>query len=72
MAQEGMNLNDIQAGVIVQLDGKERAFIQKFGRTLRAKNPVQYIFYYKFTQDEKWLNNDLEGIDKKFISEYKL
>lgn len=67
MAQEGMNLKNIQAGIIIQLDGKERAFIQKFGRTLRAEDPVQYIFYYRNTQDEKWLNNVLEGIDKSYI-----
>lgn len=67
MAQEGMNLKNIQAGIIIQLDGKERAFIQKFGRTLRAEDPVQYIFYYRNTQDEKWLNKVLEGIDKNYI-----
>lgn len=67
MAQEGMNLKNIQAGIIIQLDGKERAFIQKFGRVLRAESPVQYIFYYRNTQDEKWLNNVLEGIDKSYI-----
>lgn len=32
MLQEGQNLNNIQAGVIVQLDGEERGFIQKFGK----------------------------------------
>ena len=32
MLQEGMNLNNIEAGIIIQLDGEERAFIQKFGK----------------------------------------
>lgn len=32
MLQEGQNLNNIQAGIIVQLDGEERGFIQKFGK----------------------------------------
>ena len=67
MANEGMNLNDIQIGIIIQLDGNERSFIQKYGRAMRADNPVQYIFYYKDTQDEVYLKNALENIDSKFI-----
>ena len=50
MLQEGQNLVNIEAGIIIQLDGKERSFIQKFGRSLRAEDPVQYIFYYKNTK----------------------
>lgn len=72
MLQEGQNLNNIQAGIIVQLDGKERPFIQKFGRAMRAEDPVQYIFYYKNTQDEKWKNMVLEGIDSTYIKEYEI
>ena len=68
MANEGLNLVDIQAGIIVQLDGKERLFIQKFGRSMRAEDPVSYIFYYKDTQDEKYLKNALENIEEKFIN----
>lgn len=72
MLQEGQNLKDIEAGVIVQLDGKERAFIQKFGRSLRSENPVQYIFYYKGTRDEEYLKNVLENINPEFIQEMTL
>jgi superfamily II DNA or RNA helicase len=67
MITEGMNLTDIQIGVIVQLDGKERLFIQKFGRSLRAQDPITFIFYYKGTQDEKYLKNALENIDSKYV-----
>ena len=67
MITEGMNLTDIQAGIIVQLDGKERLFVQKFGRSMRAQDPVSFIFYYKDTQDEVYLKNALENIDKKYI-----
>ena len=69
MLQEGINLNDIEAGIIVQLDGEERAFIQKFGRTLRADYPVQYIIYFKGTRDEEYLNKALENIDTNYIEE---
>ena len=71
MLQEGVNLNDIQVGVIIQLDGEERAFIQKFGRTLRADTPEQYIIYFKGTRDEEYLKNALENIDKKYIKKYE-
>jgi superfamily II DNA or RNA helicase len=67
MITEGMNLTDIQTGIIVQLDGKERLFIQKFGRSLRAEDPVTFIFYYKNTQDEVYLKNALENIDTKYV-----
>ena len=69
MLQEGQNLTDIEAGIIVQLDGQERAFVQKFGRSLRATDPVQFIFYYKDTKDTKYLENVLKGIDEKYITE---
>lgn len=69
MLQEGINLNDIEAGIIIQLDGEERAFIQKFGRTLRADSPLQYILYYKNTRDEEYLKNALEGINNNYIEE---
>lgn len=69
MLQEGVNLANIQVGIIVQLDGQERTFIQRFGRALRAKTPVQYIIYYKSTRDEEYLKTVLEGIDNNYIKE---
>ena len=68
MLQEGQNLEGIQAGVIVQLDNAERAFIQKFGRTIRADSPQQFIFYYENTRDIDYLENVFEGIDEAYIS----
>lgn len=69
MLQEGQNLKGIEVGIIIQLDGNERSFIQKFGRSMRAEDPIQYIFYYKYTRDEEYLENVLEGIDKEYIKE---
>jgi len=67
MITEGMNLTDIEVGIIVQLDGKERLFIQKFGRSMRAEDPVSFIFYFKHTQDEVYLKNALENIENKYV-----
>lgn len=72
MLQEGVNLTGIEAGIIIQLDGEERAFIQKFGRTLRADSPEQYIIYFRATRDEEYLQNALESIDKNYIREYEI
>lgn len=67
MLQEGQNLKDIEVGIIAQLDGQERAFIQKFGRTLRAEDPIQIILYFKDTRDEEYLNKALEGINPEYV-----
>nr|DAX25544.1 MAG TPA: Chromatin remodeling complex ATPase [Crassvirales sp.] len=67
MLQEGQNLTDIEVGIIAQLDGQERAFIQKFGRTLRAADPIQIILYFRGTRDEEYLEKALEGIDMNYV-----
>jgi superfamily II DNA or RNA helicase len=72
MLQEGQNLESIEVGIIIQLDGTERPFIQKLGRVLRAKDPVQYIFYFKNTRDEEYLDKVLEGISINMIEDYEL
>lgn len=72
MLKEGQNLTGIQAGIIIQLDGEIRSFIQRFGRVLRAESPEQYILYVKDTQDEKYKNEALAGIDSKYIKELTL
>lgn len=72
MLQEGENLNGIQAGIIIQLDGEERSFIQRFGRSLRADAPVQYIFYYRNTRDAEYLQNALKDIDRRYVMEIKI
>lgn len=67
MIQEGQNLVDIEAGVIVQLDGQERAFVQKSGRAMRAEEPIIFILYYKDTRDEEYLNKAIEDINPDYI-----
>ena len=69
MLKEGQNLNNIESGIIIQLDGEIRTFIQRFGRVLRAESPEQYILYVKDTQDEKYKNESLAGIDSKYVKE---
>lgn len=72
MLQEGQNLTDIEIGIIIQLDGQDLSFIQRVGRVLRAKNPIQYILYYPNTRDEEYLNTVLKDINPTYITTYKL
>lgn len=67
MLQEGQNLKDIECGIIVQLDGKEGPFIQKFGRTLRSEHPVQYIICIKGTQDNVYLERVIKNLDPNHV-----
>lgn len=68
MLQEGANLAGIQAGLIVQLDVKERPFVQKFGRAMRSDRPEQHILIFNQSRDVFFMNSALEGIDPKYIT----
>jgi len=72
MATEGLNLKDIQIGVITQLDGKERLFVQKAGRAMRAEYPQIWVFCYENTQDTVYLRNVVNNIEEKYIKSYTL
>lgn len=68
MLKEGVNLSDIEIGIIAQLDGQERSFIQKMGRALRNPvNPEVYILYFKDTQDEEYLKKAISKLDPKYV-----
>ena len=71
MLKEGQNLKDIERGLIIQLDGVTRPFIQKLGRVLRAEYPKIYIIYFEGTQDEVYLDRALENINKSYITKYE-
>lgn len=68
MSEEGTNLHGIEAGVIIQLGSKERKFIQRFGRALRAESPVQHILVLDETRDVEYLVDSLRNVDQKYIS----
>lgn len=67
MLQEGANISNIEAGVIIQLDGKERPFIQKSGRTLRAEFPLLILIIIKDTKDEEYLLNVINNTPEECI-----
>lgn len=67
MLKEGVNLTNIEAGVIIQLDNNLRSFIQQLGRSLRAVLPEQYVLYIKNTQDETYIGTVLEEFNMEYV-----
>ena len=67
MIQEGQNLKGIQAGVIIQLGGKERVFIQKFGRAMRSATPEQHLIVINDTRDVRYYRNAVQSINPGYI-----
>ena len=67
MLREGQNLNNVEVGIIVQLDGEIGRFIQKSGRIMRAKNPEIFVLYFKNSRDEGYLENLKNEINKDYI-----
>jgi superfamily II DNA or RNA helicase len=67
MLTEGVNLNGIEAALIIQLDNQSKSLVQKLGRVLRSESPICYILYLKDTQDEKYLNTAFKGFNKDYL-----
>ena len=67
MLQEGVSLKNIEAGLLVQLDGKARSFIQKFGRVMRAEDPILKIIYVPESRDEDYLYTALKKVKREYI-----
>lgn len=51
---EGTNLVGCRIGVIVQLDGEPRLWVQKCGRLLRHPEPVIFVPFISGTRDEEY------------------
>ena len=67
MAQEGANLPGIQVGVVIQLDMKERKFVQEFGRAMRSSDPEQHIIVFNNTRDVDFVRSALKNISGKYV-----
>ena len=68
MMRESINITNIEAGMIVQLDGvNDRSFIQTLGRTLRGVKPEFYVLCIKGTQDEKYVKTAFKDFNPKYI-----
>jgi len=67
MLKEGVNLENIEVGIIVQLDNTKIYYTQISGRTLRASVPEQYVLYVRDTQDETYVKTALEEFNMDYV-----
>jgi len=67
---EGINIPNLRAGIIMHAYGNERKSNQRIGRLLRL-NPddtaIVHILCYKNTIDEKWVEEALKDLDQSKI-----
>lgn len=69
-ANEGLNIPNLDIGLIAQISSDSRSLVQRIGRIIRFRpNHTSYIFIViaAGTQDEKWLEAAFEGMDKSLI-----
>lgn len=67
---EGINIPELRAGIIMHAYGNERKSSQRLGRLLRL-NPTEtayvHILCYKDTVDERWVAEALKDLDQRKI-----
>lgn len=72
---EGVNIPELRAGIIMHSYGNERKANQRIGRLLRL-NPKDtatiHILCYSDTVDEKWVNEALKDLDPEKIKYYNI
>lgn len=72
---EGMNIPNLDVGIIVQLNSRDLDLVQRIGRLIRYREghtATIYILVSRDTQDEKWASKALAGFDPKRIKYIKL
>lgn len=72
---EGVNIPNLRAGIIMHAYGNERKSNQRIGRLLRL-NPddtaIVHILCYKDTVDERWLDEALKDLDPNKIKYHNI
>jgi superfamily II DNA or RNA helicase len=72
---EGINIPNLRAGIILHAYGNERKSSQRIGRLLRL-NPTEtaivHILCYKDTVDERWVREALKDLDPKKIKYHEV
>ena len=72
---EGVNIPELRAGIILHSYGNERKSAQRIGRFLRL-NPndvaVVHILCYRNTVDELWVKEALKGFDQTKIKYFEV
>jgi superfamily II DNA or RNA helicase len=67
MLREGLNLTEIEKGLIIQLDSSVGSYFQMLGRMLRHKFPEVHLIKLNGTQDEKYFEKAMSDFSEDFI-----
>jgi superfamily II DNA or RNA helicase len=67
MLREGLNLTEIEKGLIIQLDSTVGSYFQMLGRMLRHKFPEVHLIRLNGTQDEKYFERAMSDFSEDFI-----
>jgi len=68
MLREGINLTNIERGIITQLDSGIGSFFQMLGRCLRHEFPEMHLLVVQNTQDEVYFKKSMNNFNDKFIT----
>jgi superfamily II DNA or RNA helicase len=67
MLREGINLTNIEKGIITQLDSGIGSFFQMLGRCLRHEFPEMHLVVVMGTKDQEYFKNAMINFDRKFV-----
>ena len=68
---EGMNIKNVDTGIIVQVNSNDLNLVQRLGRLIRKRpghEAILYIICCKDTQDEVWLKESLKNFQPEKIT----
>lgn len=68
MLREGVNLTNIERGIITQLDSEIGSFFQMLGRCLRHEFPEMHLLVLQNTQDVVYFNKSMKNFNKDYIT----
>jgi len=68
MLREGVNLTNIEKGIITQLDSGIGSFYQMLGRCLRHEFPEMHLIVLQGTQDVKYFKRSMKGFNEDYIT----
>lgn len=67
--REGVNIYDLDFGVITQIDSEALSFIQMVGRSLRSEKPLVHMIIMKNTKDYEYYEKIKKEIGEEFFTE---
>ena len=68
MLREGVNLTQIERGIITQLDSGIGSFFQMLGRCLRHEYPEMHLIVLQETQDVVYFNKSMKNFNQEFVT----